>query len=293
MIPMPIIVGAPRSGTTLLRFMLDAHPEVAIPPETGFLTIGGDFAAQDDELREAFFGAVTRYPSDMPAWEDFGIPGEVFRAALSGIEPFTVDEGYRAFYRLYAARFGKPRWGDKTPVYCFCLETIASILPEAHFVHIIRDGRDVCLSWRETWFSPGRDIETQAGSWSSFVESARRQGAGCPHYLEIRYEDLILDTRRTLEQVCAFAQLSLDERMLRYYEGAPERLGEHATRRRADGTVALTADERLRQQRATLQPPDRDRVAGWKSSMCVDEQARFDAVAGGLLAELGYERRQP
>src|SRR5438132_939957 len=113
MIPMPIIVGAPRSGTTLLRFMLDAHPEVAIPPETGFLTIGGDFAAQDDELREAFFGAVTRYPSDMPAWEDFGIPGEVFRAALSGIEPFTVVEGYRAFYRLYAARFGKPRGGAR------------------------------------------------------------------------------------------------------------------------------------------------------------------------------------
>jgi len=85
---MPIIVGAPRPGTTLLRFMLDTHPEMAIPPETGFLAL------------------------------------------------------FPHFYQLYASRFAKPRWGDKTPSYCHHMQNIEEVLPEAHFIHIIRDGRD-------------------------------------------------------------------------------------------------------------------------------------------------------
>src|SRR5688500_2115287 len=115
--PMPIIVGAPRSGTTLLRFMLDAHPDLAIPPETAFLTVGPTLKGKGDKLRERFFHAVTNYPEASPAWPDFEIPADKFRSALDEIEPFEVSEGFRAFYRLYAARFGKSRWGDKTPIY--------------------------------------------------------------------------------------------------------------------------------------------------------------------------------
>jgi hypothetical protein len=62
--PMPIIVGVPRSGTTLLRFMLDAHPEMAIPPETGFLVLAPQLASQGRALRERFFEAVTGYPPE-------------------------------------------------------------------------------------------------------------------------------------------------------------------------------------------------------------------------------------
>ena len=144
--PMPIIIGAPRSGTTLLRFMLDSNPELAIPPETGFLALGDQFTSQGEALREEFFQAVVDFPPQVPNWEDFQIPQAVFWANLVELDPFTVSEGYRTFYRLYASRFTKRRWGDKTPVYCHHLETIAAVLPEAHFIHIIRDGRDVSIS---------------------------------------------------------------------------------------------------------------------------------------------------
>jgi hypothetical protein len=63
---MPIIVGAPRSGTTLLRFMLDSHPELAIPPETGFLTLATKFRGKGDTLRERFIGALVTYPDGIP-----------------------------------------------------------------------------------------------------------------------------------------------------------------------------------------------------------------------------------
>lgn len=287
--PMPIIVGSPRSGTTLLRFMLDSHPELAIPPETGFLKLGPSLKGRGDGLRERFFRAVVNFPEEAPAWPDFEIPEETFRAALAGIEPFTAAEGFRAFYRLYAARFGKPRWGDKTPFYCTELPAIRRVLPEARFVHIIRDGRDAALSLRPMWFSPGHDIETQAAYWRANILAARRAGANRPDYLEVRYEELILSPREVLRRVCSFVELDYDEAMLAYYTRTPERLKEHKGRARRDGTVLSSTEQRIGQQRRTMEPPDPARVYAWKSAMPADEQRRFSRVAGDLLRELGYE----
>ena len=286
---MPVIVGSPRSGTTLLRFMLDSHRELAIPPETGFLSLGTKFRGRGDKLREKFFRAVTNFPSDAPGWPDFEISEESFRASLTGIEPFTVAEGYRAFYRLYAARFGKSRWGDKTPLYCMELNVIRKILPEARFIHIIRDGRDAALSLRRMWFSPGWEIETQAAYWRDCVLAARRAGAGRPDYIEVRYEDLILNTRETLNRICTFIELDYDDAMLSYYTRTPERLKEHKGRFLPDGTVLRSQEQRLGQQKRTTEPPDPARVFAWRSAMSPDEKERFRLVAGDLLSELGYE----
>ncbi|HEY2973845.1 MAG TPA: sulfotransferase [Pyrinomonadaceae bacterium] len=287
--PMPVIVGAPRSGTTLLRFMLDTHSELAIPPETGFLTLGAQLAGNGDMLRERFFRAVVNHPNSAPSWPDFEVPEETFWQALTEITPFTVSEGYRAFYRLYAARMAKPRWGDKTPIYCLSLDAIRRVLPEVRFIHIIRDGRDVALSLRKMWFSPGWDIETQAAYWRKCVLAARRAGLGRRDYLEVRYEDLILNTREILDRVCDHVGLSFECTMLSYYTQTPERLREHKGRSGADGTPLLTREERFRQQQRTTAPPDSGRVFAWKGAMSADERMRFQLVAGDLLKELGYE----
>jgi hypothetical protein len=287
---MPIVIGAPRSGTTLLRFMLDAHPDLAIPPETGFLVPCAQQASQGTVLLEDFFQTVTGYPPEAPGWDDFQIPAESFLARLNTIEPFTVADGIRAFYELYAARFGKSRWGDKTPLYCMHTQSIEALLPEAHFVHIIRDGRDVALSLRPMWFSPGRDIETLAAYWRQSVTTGRQHGARCRHYMEVRYDRLVENSRETLAEVCAFLDLEFDDRMLRYYEFAPGRLREQQGRFRKDGSVVVTQEQRLDQQYRTTQPPDRSRVSTWKQEMPRDEQRQFDAIAGDVLEELGFAR---
>src|SRR2546423_7384695 len=287
--PMPIIVGSPRSGTTLLRFMLDSHTQVAIPPETGFLSFKPKPWWQGDKLREKFFRAIINYPKPEPAWPDFEIPEEVFRAALNEINPFTLSEGYRTFYRLYAARFGKSRWGDKTPLYCYELETIRRVLPEARFIHLIRDGRDAALSLRKMWFSPGQKIETQAAYWRRCVLAARRAGLGRRDYLEVRYEDLILQTQETLARICAHLDLGYEEAMLSYYTHTPARLREHKRRSGPDGSIQLTQEQRLRQQERTMEQPAPARVFAWKQAMSLEERRRFQLVAGDLLQALGYE----
>lgn len=286
---MPIIVGSPRSGTTLLRFMLDSHPNLAIPPETGFFQIAQDLRQEGDVLRKEFFKSLVEFPAGIPAWPDFEIPREQFWASLMEIEPFNVAEGFRTFYRLYAARFGKTRWGDKTPLYCMKLDEIRKILPEARFIHLIRDGRDAALSLRKMWFSPGWQIETQAAYWRDCVLAARNAGVNRPDYLEVRYEDLILKTPETLKQICTFIDLPYDEVVLSYYTHTPARLKEHKGRYRPDGTPLLTQDQRLRQQKRTMEPPDPACVFAWKSAMSPEERERFQLVAGDLLGDLGYE----
>ena len=286
---MPFIVGAPRSGTTLLRFMIDAHPSIAIPPETGFLTLTETMDGPGATVRHNLFRQITHFPPTAPAWPDFGIAAEDFQAALERIEPFDLAEGVRAFYRLYAQAQNKPRYGDKTPIYCDSLRHILKLLPEARFIHIIRDGRDVLLSLRHMWFAPGQDIRTLALYWRTLVRNARESGLRSGAYMEVRYEDLVRDPRPVLEAVCRFVQLDFDACMLRYWQRTPHRLLEHRTRYRSDGTVLVTHETRLAQQALTKHPPQPQRIGRWKTEMTEAERLEFIRFAGDTLEELGYE----
>jgi hypothetical protein len=285
---MPFIVGSPRSGTTLLRLMLDAQSTLAIPPETGFLDAAGGWTAGGDELRNQLVQTLTSYPADAPAWPDFHLSAIEFRARLFELTPFNVAEGVRLFYRMYAERFGKTRWGDKTPIYCRRIEQIERLLPEARFVHVVRDGRDAAVSLRRQWFSPGDDIRLQACYWSDNVTAARSQGRRCRQYMEVRYESLIEDPGMVLREICAFLDLDFEPQMLRWYERAPARLAEHLERRNADGSLLVTHEQRLLQQAATTQPADSGRIGAWRRQLTREEVLAFDAVAGDALRAFGY-----
>lgn len=287
---MPVIVGAPRSGTTMLRLMLDAHPQLAIPPETGFLSLAAALKPSEQSLHpDLFLNAITNFPREMPTWPDFGIATEDFREELHRLELFTAADGFRAFYRLYARRFGKNRWGDKTPGYVLHITDIAEALPEAHVIHIIRDGRDVTLSWRQHWFAPSQEIKVLAEHWRHHVMEGRQQGSRCRHYLEVRYEALVRNPADVLEEVCAFLELPYMDQLERYHETAMDRLQEHGGRRSRDGSLVISREERLRQQRLVAHPPDASRICAWKETMTADEKTAFDAAAGELLCALGYE----
>lgn len=285
--PMPVIVGAPRSGTTLLRLMLDAHSELTIPPETGFLPIGFGRPA---DLRQTFFQRVTQYPADAPAWDDYGIPAEQFWTELLTIEPFRIGDGLRCFYRLYAAKFGKTRWGDKTPGHVFGMAPIEKRLPEAHFIHLIRDGRDVALSWRPHWFAPSQSLEELVDHWTNWVETGIRAGQSCRRYIEVRYEQLVAEPRAVLNEICRFLDLELEDAMLNSHCQAASRLAEHGPRRTLAGQTVASREQRLLQQAANLSPVSSSRVARWRSEMTIPQQDECWRRAGALLSQLGYSQ---
>ena len=281
----PFIVGAPRSGTTLLRLMLDAHPDLAIPAETAFIPALLAESARKPLDRPRFLKIVTEFST----WQDFHLSSETLAHRLDKIEPFTLADGLRAFYSLYAERFGKSRWGDKTPDYGFHTEGIGAVLPEARFVHIIRDGRDVAVSLRNLWFAPSRDFAVLAADWVRRIRSLRGWGRERPDYLEIRYEELVAVPEIILRTVCNYLNLVFDPCQLEHHRNAESRIAEHEGRKNSDGHWWLTKEARRAQQSSTLHPAHTGRIGLWKTVFSPEDHARFLQNAGELLRELGYE----
>ena len=263
--PAPFVVGVGRSGTTLLRLMLDSHPELAIPPETHFLPalieLYADGREPDtDELVEAV--------ETHPGWHDFGMDLNELRiafAARAGLGPAGDAAGaVRAFYAAYASSHNKPRWGDKTPVYIESIAQIGATLgDQARFVHLIRDGRDVAVSRGARAAKRGREptpAGEEAETWKRRIEGAREQAGSISHYREWRYEDLVADAETTLREICEYIELGFDPTMLDYHERASERLEELSDlpgNRRQGEAAARSGSPRTRS------PPSRRARTGW------------------------------
>ena len=289
--PAPFIVGVGHSGTTLLRLMLDAHPELTIPPETNFLPELIDLTKRG----EADADEVADFIAGHRRWGDFGLDPDELRQGLRHSGDLTPRAAARTFYDLYASKQGKPRWGDKSPRYAAKMVKLGRHLPEARFIHLIRDGRDVALSrLRKRGDDPGQVAEA-ARKWRSRIERARKRSPKLSHYTEARFEELITDTEPTLRRICEFSQLEWDPAILRYHEKSEERLAEMAhalpakegTERKASAEVL--AERRAKRHQLVTEPPKAERLAVWKRKMTPECLAVFEAEAGGLLAELGYE----
>jgi hypothetical protein len=285
--PAPFIVGVTRSGTTLLRLMLDSHSKLTIPPETHFLPKLIRLADKPD-ARPA---KVARRISNHRRWGDFEISREELAAELRALRELNGTTAARAFYDLYARQQGKPRWGDKTPGYQIRMLKLKKALPEARFIHVIRDGRDVVVSQARKASEP-TPLETAAKRWRSRVLATRLRARRLDEssYMEVRYEDLIRDTEGTLRRICEFLELRFDRRMLDYHQRASERLQEIAKELpAAEGKGELDAESRISAHALAHEPPRLERVEAWRSEMSTEDVARFERAAGDLLAELGYE----
>jgi Sulfotransferase family len=265
------IVGSARSGTTLLRLMLNAHPKVAIPPESRFITelwTGHDEVEVDPLLSE--LEANNRFQT----WE---LPIAAVKRELDGRSSARYAEVMEAAYTAYARAQGKRRWGDKTPRYVRDIPLLAGLWPDARFIHLIRDGRNVALSYADVPFGP-KNVATAAQLWSGRVRAGLRDGRplGGKRYLEINYEDLVEDPKGEIGDLCEFLDLDFDDAMLNYTEGL--------------GGVVLS---RATVYNPNVRQPPNPSLRSWEQSMPNDHVEIFEAVAGDVLSELGYGRRFP
>ncbi|MGI9020610.1 MAG: sulfotransferase family protein [Solirubrobacterales bacterium] len=284
--PAPFVVGVGRSGTTLLRLMLDAHPQLAMPPETGFIPGLIRAAKAEDATPQTLLEAVTSHRK----WGDFPMSESELLARWRELERLRPRPAVRAFYELYAEHQGKPRWGDKTPGYTMYMGPISRTLPEARFVHVIRDGRAVALSRMRTLALRPVEMSKVANRWQKRVRKARAKGEALEHYLEIRYEDLVREPESTLRRVCEFIELDWDPALLDYHRRSSERLAELDRDIPAWGKkLPRSAESRMALHEQTTKPPDPARIDRWRSELSAADIATFEQVAGDLLEELGYE----
>jgi hypothetical protein len=289
--PAPFVVGVARSGTTLLRLMLDAHPQLAIPPETHFIPKLAKALGEipksvgEDELRRRAHELITEHRR----WPDFGLDAHELDRRFEHAEPFNATNALRAFYGLYAEKQGKPRWGDKSPSYVRRMRRVHAVLPEARFIHLIRDGRDVALSQLEVHHG-NDEVADAAAEWVAGIEKARKAGGRIGDgYVEVRYEDLVAEPEPVLRRVCEACELDYDPAMLDYHRGAEDRMAETIRDFDRRGGPAVTAEQRAAQHANVSKPPQQERAGRWRRDMTGEQRQAFEGVAGGLLRDLGYE----
>jgi hypothetical protein len=266
--PPLLILGVRRSGTTLLRVMLDRHSQLAVPDESYFVPQLADRHLRHVDADD-FLDDLRRL-NTLSEWE---VPLDKVRERLHDGMPIGAAIG--TVYAVYAEERGKPRWGDKTPMYMQNLRLLERLFPDAHFVHLMRDGRDAALSFlamprgivTETWMHPRTPAEF-ACQWRSEVAAARQLGRRVgTRYLEVRYEDLVADVEQALRRICGFAGLEYEPGMIDYA-----------------GNVDVSAKPH---QQRLMEPPTKG-VRDWRTQMSHEDVAAFEHVAGDLLGELGY-----
>lgn len=271
--PPVVVLGVSRSGTTLLKEMLDRHSQLAVPSESYFIpqlwARHGD--RPDPEAILADFGRMARI-------REWGVTPDDVRRRLPADPSFADAIG--AVYRSYADARGKSRYGDKTPSYMQDLDLLDRVFPGAQYVHILRDGRDAALSFlamrrrpRFNWARPRR-LGGFACQWDFEVRSARRFGstAARGRYLELRYEDLVAEPEARLRDVCAFLGEVFEPQMLEYHR---------------------SVDVGPLQDHPRLAEPPTAGLRDWRDQMPPEDVERFEAIAGPLLADLGYALARP
>ncbi len=258
-----IVGGSPRSGTTLLRRILDRHPAISCGPEMGLFV-------------------PTRWRFD-PLAVMSGLPAAELKAM------FEASASQGDFIDSFAARYlelrGKPRWAEKTPLNIRHFGWVLERFPEARLVHLIRDGRDVICSaathpdrrWvdgRWVWALRPRGLQDLARAWVTDT-SAGMRFRGDARYHELRYEDLVTRPDAMLRRLCDFLGEPFDARLLESEAGisaAP-----------AESLAAAGAPAPIDRG-----PVFTHSIGRWRQDLPEAELPALLRIFGDRLAELGY-----
>jgi hypothetical protein len=264
--------------------MVDAHHQIGVAPSIHW--IAGYFRRRDVRRPDDPVTAELALGlADDRRLARFGISPDEVQALVPDGERVAYRRFLAAFLELYARKRDKPRVGNKTAPFVRRIRALHDAWPEARFVHLIRDGRDVYLSalgWPSAERSLGRyptwredPASTAAFWWERKVRAGREGGRALQPrlYREVRYEALVSEPARECVALCGFLGLPFDEAMVRF--DAPRTSGD-ADLDQAHPWLPIT-------------PGLRD----WRTQMPGEEVERFEAVAGDLLEELGYRRAFP
>ncbi|HEX9757383.1 MAG TPA: sulfotransferase [Nitrospiria bacterium] len=215
------VVGAARSGTTMLQLIINAHPKIAIFGEIHYfdqiLQIKRFIPSMSrDEDLEKFFSFVRR----IRAFQF--LPG--IEEILSGVKDRMLvikSRTYEGFYRIlleeYAKIKGATRFGEKTPGNVRHIDQLFRIFPNAKVIHIIRDPRDVVASSLKMP-DASKDIIIHALSWASDIVLGNHFSNREESYIEVRYEDLTQHPKEEMERLCRFVGEEYSETMLEFYK---------------------------------------------------------------------------
>lgn len=267
------IIGAQRSGTTLLRLILNAHSKIAIPEEGTFWMplIRSLHKNYDAPINEKTLRNYIKYIRQNEAFKVWQLSLDNALARLNYEKGITIRDLMQSLYTEYAIANNKSMWGDKTPSFFRKISELSMIFPNARFIHIVRDGRDVYLSMRGR--EQGREnIAVAALEWKYKVQKVRGLLEQLPQErrFEVNYEDILRLPERKVLEICNFLGIDYEESMMDFYESSHRFVGKHHSK--------------LIYKPISSSPAER-----WKKQMSDSENKIFESIAHNCLKDLEYD----
>lgn len=271
------IVGASRSGTTLLRLMLNAHPRLAVPHEFKYFREVREYASPEAWRAEFDDASYTELVDNFLAarehiFDEIGIVN-VKRKILADPER-TIRGPYRVGAQTWMEFYGKSRWGEKTPFNLFYVDLLLDMFPEAKFIYVVRDPRAVVTSMNTIeYFSDDSVInalnwKTGAGeAYHNFVSAIPEASR-----MKMSYEQLATDPADTLGRLCTFAGEQYDDSMLSFYRDSKRYMNPVIRTENVTKTVTSTSIER------------------WREHLSKSEVAMIEHVCADEMKLHGYDR---
>lgn len=272
------VIGSERSGTTLLMAMLGCHPRLAVPEVAWYYPRFRPYLFTYGDLgNPANFRTLCHemaYGLRSPFW---GMPanpatfGDEITERAQALQP-SYAGAYAAMFERYAEHEKKPRWGEKTPYNLFYIAQILEDFPNAQFVFIYRDGRDVSAEFLDASFGP-TNIHSAAWLWLLGQEAARpwRTRLAADQWFEIRYEDFVREPEQHLRRLCAYLREDYAGAMMQF----------HAT------PVARRRGQ-TKDNRAVAEPVSDKHIGIYRQLLSLRDQRIMAGVAGAMLREYGY-----
>jgi hypothetical protein len=283
------ILGNPRSGTSLFRIMLTCHPSIHIAPECGFIQWWfqkyKDWSISDSKNE----GKVDEFIKDLSSSKKINSWRLNYKRIKNSIIE-NLPENYSELSACIYLEHAKDKtellyWGDKNNYYIKHMDLLKTLFPDAYFLFIVRDGRDVACSYIElansdiqSEFKPSlsHQIEDIANEWNSnniaieeFLSSVNEESK-----IIVRYEDLLSKTEAELKRITDKLQISFSGEMLKYHEINKDR--------------QIEPVEMLEWKKKTLEKPDISNIGRYSSLLTKKQITRFNSIAGNLLTKYGY-----
>jgi len=273
-----IIIGVGRSGTTLLQAMLNAHPDICLPPESHFIR---DFIANSYIQRiynQKGLNEVERILAENKYVQRLKInTEEALMPFRENNEEFICGTLFKRYLYLYAKRKNKRYIGEKDPSNTYYLSEIKNLFARPRIIHIIRDPRDVVLSRLNPELAHGLSMEDWAFNYSVGLRIARKNGTKMfgSHYHEIYYEDLVTDTETTLKTLCDKLGISFETQMLFYHNKASE----------------IVSDDEEKWKKNVDKPIMKNNVDKWKSKLSNKQIKMIEIICRKVFKTTKYEKR--
>ncbi|MEM8836215.1 MAG: sulfotransferase [Planctomycetota bacterium] len=269
------IVGTGRCGSTLLQVTLDCHPAFSVAPETFFFCHYDPAMIATDPLpnAQAIDAYLDRLLAD-PRYEQLGLDTDAFRRDVHD----GRHDAASIFWYLAWSLAPKPgiRWlGEKSPHHERFVRRIHACFPDARFIHIHRDPRDVVASLIHQHWWPTTNVLDTAIYCRHVIDRQTRLASdlGPDKYLTIKYERLVTTPREELERLCAFFGEPFDDAMLRQYE------------RERTGYVGAEAGHKA----LTLKPIQASRIGRYREILTPQQVRTVERAMGPVMDQLGYD----